>query len=290
MIVPYAPGGPVDIVGRTFAPKLGEALGQPVVVENRPGGGTLVGTRAALQAPPDGYTIMLHTPTLVLNSLAYKAPGYKMSDFVALHPVTSSQLILSIHQSVPVTNLAELIAYARARPGKLTSGSLGASSVTHLSFERFRAAAGMETLSVTYSGSGPTSQALIGGVLDMFLDSASSAIQTFGSGKTRMLAVSGSQRHRLAPDVPTFVELGYPTMASAMSAISVFASAKTPETIVLRLRGALGKAITAANVQERLTLLGYDRPVAAQDFPAFIRQDALLWEQDVRRAKLALDE
>lgn len=291
VIVPYAAGGATDIAARALAPKLGEFLGQAVIVENRPGGGTLIGTRAALQAPPDGHTITLQATTLALNSLAYKAPGYKMSDFVPLYPVLASRYLLSVHEAVPAKNLRELVNYAKANPGKLTSISLGESSVSHLILDRFKAAAGIETTSVSYGGSGPANQALIGGVVDLFVDGSTTGFQTAKSGKTRMLAVSGPSRWRMAPDVPTFVELGYPMMASAVSWTAMFASAKTPPAAVQRLRGDLGKTLAAPEVRERLNSLGSEIwPGQPQDFAAFIVEDLALWERDIRRAKLALEE
>lgn len=290
VIVPYAAGGPVDITSRIVSPKLSELLGQPVVVENRPGGGTLIGTRAALQAPPDGYTLSIQATTLALNSLAYKAPGYKFSDFVPLYPLTASPFVLSVHESVPVKNLAELVAYGRANPGKLSSVSLGASSITQLTLERFKVAAGISTLSVGYGGSGLANQALVTGVVDMFMDGNVTAFLTAKSGKTRMLAITGTQRSKTAPEVPTFIELGYPTMFMR-SWVAAFATAKTPEPIVQRLKNDFARVLGLPEVRERIVALGSDvYPGPPQDFPTFIREDLVLWEQDIRRAGLSLEE
>lgn len=288
LIVPYAAGGGVDINARLIAPKLSEPLGQPALVDNRPGAGTVIGTRAMLQAPPDGYTILIHSTTIMLASLTEKAAGYKMSDVVVLHPVTAGQLAFSVNQSVPAKNLAELIAYARANPGKLSSISLGAGSIAQLAFDRFRTTAGFDVLTVTYGGSGAATQAITGGVVDMFLDGAITAINAAKTSKTRLLAVTGTQRHRLVPEVPTFTELGFPMMSSAITWTAIFASAKTPDQIVQRLRSDLGKVINSPELQERFTAMGYDRTVPAQDFPAFIQESQVLWEQDIRRAGLAL--
>lgn len=291
LIVPFAPGGATDIIARIVAPKLAEMLAQSVVVENRAGGGTLIGTRATLLAPPDGYTLLMNSPSMATNSLAYRKPGYAMSDFIAVHPLTVSRFVLSAHSAVPARNLAELVSYGKANPGKLTSASLGGSNITHLSMERFKVAAGFNTLTVTYGGSGPANQALMAGVVDLFVDGGATAFQAAKSGKTRMLAITGAERARFAPDIPTFAELGYPTMSSAQSWFALFASASTPEPVVQRLRRDLGKVLAIADIRERITGLGFEIwSGSPQDFQAYVTQTLGLWEQDIRRAKLELDE
>lgn len=291
MIVPYGAGGPTDVIARVAAPKLGDALGQAVLVENRPGAATLIGTRAALQAPADGYTLLFTANTMALNSLAYRNPGYKMSDFVPIAPIATTSFILSVKSSLPIKTLADFVAYARANPKKLNNVSLGSSSVTHLAVERFRATAGYEVTEVEYGGgSSAAAQALMAGVVDVFLDGTISAMNTGKSPQVRMLATTRDQRMPSAPDLPTFKELGYPNMV-ILSWVGVFASVKTPEPIVQKLSTELAKVASDGEVRNRLVNLGLDPWTGrAQDFPAFVKEDLALWEKDIRRAGIQLDE
>lgn len=289
LVVPFPAGGTSDIMARTIGPLLEKVLGQTVLIENRAGAGTLIGTRAVLQAPADGYTVLMNTTTMATNSLAYKAPGYRMSDFTAIVPVSSSSLMLSVHESVPATNLAEFVAYAKAQPDKLAAVSFGGAAMTTLAFDRFMTRTGIKLLTVNYGGSAPANQALVGGFVNVFLDGTATAAQTHKLGKTRLLGVTGERRSPLAPDVPTFAEQGFPYMNVA-AWTGMFVSAKTPDAVVKRLRSAFVEVLSRQDVRERIASLGFDVwSGRAEDFPAFISNDLAAFEQDIRRAGLALD-
>jgi tripartite-type tricarboxylate transporter receptor subunit TctC len=290
MIVPYAAGGATDILARLLAPKLAELLGQSVVVENRPGGGTLLGTRAAVQSAPDGYTILLHSNTIATNALAYKSPGYRMSDLIPVAGTTQSAMTLSVGVHVPVNSLKDLIAYAKANPGKLNAVSLGNASITTIAYERFIAAAGISTQRINYGGSGPANQALIGGVVDVFMDGGTTGILTAKTGKARILATTFERRLPQIADVPTLKEEGFPTMVIP-TWTGQFVPAKTPDAVVRRLRTEILKVLAMPDVRERIGQLGFEIwPGRQEEFPDFIREDVALYEKDIRRLGLALDE
>lgn len=290
LVVPFAAGGTSDIVARLLVPKLGEGLGQPVLVENRGGAATLIGTRAVLAAAPDGYSLLLNTTSMATNSIAYKAPGYKMSDFVPVAPVISQTLALSVHNSVPAANVAEFIAHARANPGKLNAVTFGPAAITTLLFERFKAQNGLDIVPVNYQGSGPANQAIIAGTVNVFLDGISTAVQAAKSGQTRIIGTTGEQRATLAPNVATFREQGHAAMTSAVWT-AIFANAKVPDAVTRRLRAEFVRALGFPDVRDRITTLGFDVwSGRAEDFPAYLRDDLIALEKDVRRANLALDE
>jgi tripartite-type tricarboxylate transporter receptor subunit TctC len=289
LVVPFAVGGTSDIVARLIAPKVSESLGQPVIVENRGGAATLIGTRAVLNAPPDGYTLLLNTTSMATNSIAYKAPGYRMADFVPVAPVISQALMLSVHNSVPVSNVAEFIAHVRAHQGKLNAVSFGSAAITTLIFERFKAENGLDIVTVNFQGSGPANQALMGGTVNVFLDGVSTAAQTARSGHTKMIGLTGSRRSALAPDVPTFQEQGQVSMTAEVWT-AIFANARVPESVVGRLRAEFVKALALPEIRERISSLGFEVwSGRAEDFPAYLSQDLTALEKDVRRAGLALE-
>lgn len=289
LIVPFPAGGTSDAMARTIGPLLQSVLGQSVIVENRPGAGTLIATRAVLNGPADGYTVLMNTSTMATNALAYKAPGYRMSDFTAVAPVSSSSLMLSVHESVPATNLAEFVAYAKDHPDKLNAVTFGGAAMTTLAFDRFMTRTGIKMVTVNYVGSAPANQALLGGFVNVFLDGTATAVQTHKVGKTRMLGVTSAQRSALAPSVPTFAEQGFPYMTVA-AWTGIFVSAKTPDAIVQRLRSAFVDVLSRPDVRQRISGLGFDVwNGRAEDFTAFIRDDMASFEQDIRRAGLSLE-
>jgi len=284
-IVPFAAGGATDIVARVVAQKMGEAVGQTVIVENRPGGGTLIGTRAVLQAPADGYTILMSSSTMATGPLLYKSPGYSMSDFKLLAPIGSVGFALSMHASVPASNLRELVAYAKANPGKLNSGSLGGGGATRLLSERFAAAAGIKMTEVTYGGGAPALRDLLGGNIQVFLDGITTTAPQAKSPNIRILAVTTDRRSALLPDVPTFREQGYPTMTSSVW-FALYVSEKTPPAVIAKLHAAATQAVSAAEVKDKLVAIGAEPWPASQDFQSYVQQDTARFAEDIRRLGL----
>jgi tripartite-type tricarboxylate transporter receptor subunit TctC len=286
MILSYSAGGPTDVVVRLYANKYGEVLGQPVVVENRPGGGGLIGIRAVAQSAPDGYTLDFSTTTHNTATVTYKEPGYALNDFTLVAPVGITGLILTAHAERPYKSLRELIAYAKANPTKVNSGTLGGGGITQLILSRFKVAAGIDTTDINYPGGGPAMQALAAGTIDFYIDAAPSALGQLKSGRVRAMAITTERRSALAPDIPTFKELGLPTMSGG-AWFAAFAPAKTPAPVVQVLRGAAMKVLADKDFQQKLIGVAVDPwGGSMEEFEAYLKQDWALWEADAKKLGL----
>jgi tripartite-type tricarboxylate transporter receptor subunit TctC len=290
MIVPYAAGGPTDVRARLVAQKMSELLGQQVIVENRPGGNTFLGTRAVAEAPADGYTLLVHSSSLTLGPLTFKNPGYKVEDFSVLAPMTIAPFVLAVSTALPVKNASELVAYTKANPGKLNNGSLGAAGQSQLLTERLKdAAGGLQIVDVNYKGTAPALQAVMAGEIQMFMDSLQTSVPAARGGKVRLVGVTSERRVADAPDVPTFKEQGLNVVGGTWTAL--FAHAKTPQPVLARLSREATRATAAPEVKEKLYTLGseaWNGTVA--EFAAYIKEDAALWEKDLRRLKIPLQD
>ena len=282
MIVPYLPGGSTDVLARFYAAQMSERLGQPVVVENRPGGGTLVGIRAAAAAVADGYTMLFTTSAVAMNVLTDSAAGYRLDDFVAVGPAGEFPYVLLVPNSVPAHSLAELVTYGRDHPGRLNFSSLGRSTPTALLASRFLAAAGIDGVEVTYSGSAAAMNDVLAGTVHMIFTGAQAI--NFATAGTRALGVTSERRVPIAPDVPTFAERGFPTLIGG-TWFGIFCPAATPEASVRRLSAALEQAALA--LKPRLAEFGVlPIPGNVAAFPEYIRRDQDRWTEDLRRRGL----
>jgi tripartite-type tricarboxylate transporter receptor subunit TctC len=275
LVVPYAPGGVSDITGRIVAQKMGELLGQPMVVENRAGAGGMVGTGSVAKADPDGYTIVLSSlSAYAIGPKMVKAPLYDpVKDFTPIGPVALSPTILTVNTALPFQNVKELIAFAKANPGKLTYGSSGIGSVAHISAEVLRASTGIELVHVPYKSAAQSYPDLIAGSISMVFDALPSAIQHIKAGKARPLAMMSDRRASLVPEVPTFAESGYPE-ATLRLWVGLHGPANLPAPIVQKLNDTAAKAVASADVRERFTAVGADAYSASpREFAEMVRGD-----------------
>ncbi len=275
LVVPYAPGGVSDITGRIVAQKMTELLGQSVVVENRTGAGGMVGTGSVAKSAPDGYTI-------VLSSLSAYAIGPKMvkqplydpiADFTPIGSLALAPTILTVNTELPFRNVQDVIAYARANPGKLNYGSSGIGSVAHISAEVLRASTGIRLEHVPYKSAAQSYPDLMSGSLAMVFDALPSAIQHIRSGKVRPIAMMSDRRASLVPDVPTFAEAGYPE-ATLRLWVGLHGPANLPAAIVQKLSETASKTAAAADVRERFTAVGADAYwTSPREFAEMVRGD-----------------
>jgi tripartite-type tricarboxylate transporter receptor subunit TctC len=254
MIVPFAAGGTTDVVGRIVAEGLRQILGQTVVVDNRGGAGGSIGTAAIAKAPPDGYTIGMGTAsTLAINPAAYKSlPFDVLTDLTPISNIAATPNIMSVHPSVQARTLAELIALARAQPGKLTYASPGHGSVSHLIGEQIKLATGVDILHVPYRGMGPALNDAVGGQVQVIYDNLPTSLALVKDGRLRALAVSGDKRAGALPDVPTFAEAGVEE-ANWMAFFGLIGPKDLPPAIVRRLHEALMRVLAMPDVRSRLT-------------------------------------
>ena len=275
LVVPYAPGGVSDITGRIVAQKLTELLGQSVVVENRAGAGGMLGTAAVAKAEPDGYTVVLSSlSAFAIGPRLVKAPPYDpIRDFSAIGTVALAPTILTVNTSLPFQNVRDVIAYAKANPGKLTYGSSGIGSVAHISAEVLRASTGIELVHVPYKSAAQAYPDMMAGSVSMVFDALPSAIQHIRAGKVRPIAMMSDRRASLLPEIPTFAESGYP-QATLRLWVGVHGPASLPAPIVQKLNETLAKVAAAPDVRERLTAVGADAyATTPREFAELVRAD-----------------
>ena len=290
IIVPFAPGGGVDTVSRFLAQKLSEQLGSSFVVENRAGGGGLVGADLVAKAAPDGYTLLTSAPEFSINpGVKSKMPFDALKDFAFVSQLTSGQFLLACHPSVPVRSVKELIALAKSKPGRLNYGSSGTGSINHLAGELLQSMTGIRWGHVPFKGSGPNLIGLMGGEIDFSFGSTTSLVDQARSGRVRGIAVTGSQRYAELPDVPTIAESGVPGY-NVTGWYGLYAPAGTPPELVRKLQVESARALNAPEMRERLIKAGNDPVVSTPEaFEAFVKVEIAKWAKVVRDAKLTLE-
>ena len=286
IIVPLAPGGGTDLLARVLADKLREKFGQPVTVENRSGAAGNIGADAVFKAAPDGHTLLFTQPApLVVNKALYGKLTYEPEQFVPVALVSLQDIMLAVNPSVPANNLQELIAYAKANPGKLNFGSSGAGSAPHLAAELFASMAGVKMVHVPYKGSGESQAATLAGHVDLTFFAFSTALRHTKAGKLRAIAVGGTKRNPQAPDVPSIGEVlpGY----SAASWTALVAPPNTPAPVVQKLSAAVTEIVRMPEVQKRLIEAG-DEPadMTPPQMAAFLREERQRWSEVIRTAGL----
>jgi tripartite-type tricarboxylate transporter receptor subunit TctC len=290
IVVPYAPGGFTDVVARLVGTRLAEKLGQPVVVDNKPGASTMLGAEAVAHAPRDGYTLLMATTsTISTNPLMFRKISYKAADFTPVALTGLTPFVLVAHPSVPAKDAAELVAYARANPGKLNFAMLGPGSSTHLVDEMLRSAARIDIPDVPYKGSGPASTDLLAGHVQLNFDAVSTAIARIRSGQLKGLGITSDTRSPLLPDVPTFKESGLPQMV-AYSWYGLMAPAGTPRPVVERLNHAVNDVLKMPEVRAQLEANGAGAPTLdTKQFGDLIEEHTRIWERVIKPLNLQLE-
>ena len=290
MVIPIAAGGGTDAMGRLIAQRLGEQLGVSVIVENRAGAGTVIGTEIVARAPADGYTLMTVAPEFVINpGLVRKLPYDPIRDFAPITQLTSGQYYLSTHPTVPVKTPKEFIALVRSRPGQVTFGSSGNGSANHLAGVLFQQMTNTKLVHVPYKGAGPAGAALIGGQIDFMFSNVASAMPFLKSGKLRAIAATGEKRPAITPNVPTLAESGVPGYV-VTGFFLLLAPGNTPREIVGRLNAGAVKALQTQSMRDTLAALGLD-PVGStpEATAAFIRAEIDKWTPIIRAAGAQAD-
>jgi tripartite-type tricarboxylate transporter receptor subunit TctC len=291
IIVPYAPGGNIDITARTIAPGMSEALGQQVVIDNRGGAGGTLGTDIGAKAAPDGYTLTLgSTGTLSTAPPLYPRLGYDpVKDFAFTSLVNNVPLVLEEHPSIPARSVKEFIALAKSRPGKITMGSSGAGTTNHLSGELFQSATGTKFIHIPYKGSGPGLIDLMGGQIDIFFDQLSASIGYIQAGRLRALAVTTIKRASAMPELPTIAESGIPGFDSS-TWTAIIMPAATPQDVVLKVQAALVKTLKMKTTRDAFARLGAETLESTPEETArFVKEDLAKWTRVVREAGIKLE-
>jgi tripartite-type tricarboxylate transporter receptor subunit TctC len=283
IVVGFTPGGGVDINARLLAPRLSEYLGQQVVVENRPGAGTNIANELVAKSAPDGYTLLMNTAAVAINmSLYKKVPFDTLRDFAAISVFSMSPNILVIHPSLPVKNVKELVAFAKARPGRLNFSSAGSGTTQHLTGELFNLRAGTKIVHVPYKGSAPSLTALIGGEVEMSYANIPAIFQHVKSGRLRPIASTGPKRSELMPEVPTMTEAGVKGVEVTVW-YGLLAPSRTPREIVQKLADGVRRAAHAPDTRQRLLDQGAE-PLGntPEEFGKLLREEVARWAEVVK--------
>ena len=290
IVVPYAPGGFTDIVARLVGQKLAERLGQPVVVENRPGASTILGAEAVARAAPDGHTLLMGvTTTLSTNPFLFRKLPYKPADFRPVALTGMTPFVLVAHPRVAADTARELVELAKARPGKLSAATLGPGSSTHLVLAMLRAATGADIADVPYKGSAPAVTDLLAGHVDLYFDAVPTSLPHIRSSRLKAIAITSEARSAAAPAVPTFREAGVPDMV-AYSWYGLLAPAGTPDAVVDRLNAAVNEAMRSPAIEEKLAAEGaVAATLSPREFGELIEKHSRTWARIIAPLNLQLD-
>lgn len=290
MVVAFPPGGPTDIVSRVIAQKLQEQMGQPVLVDNKPGAGGNIGAEAAARSAPDGYTIFYNTSAITIAPSLYGKVNYDvLKDFVPVSSTAAVPMVLMVHPSLPARSVAEFLDHARANPDKLNYGSTGSGTITHLATAALAAHAGLKMQHIPYKGSAPNIADLAAGSIQLTIDTLNSSLPFIRDNRVRPLAVTTLKRSSVLPDLPTLNETVVPGMEmSAWQGIVV--PAGTPAPIVARLNAEIRKALESADVRSKLAAQGTEiLGSTADEYGAYIRSELQRWSRLVRETGAKAD-
>jgi tripartite-type tricarboxylate transporter receptor subunit TctC len=291
LVVPNPPGGLVDTSARLLSEPLTRVIGQPVVIDNKPGASGNIAYQYVANAKPDGYTLLIsYSGYHVGNpSLFDKLPWDPIKDFSPIALLTVSTNVIAVHPSVPVNNLKEFIAYAKANPGKLNYASQGNGSVSHIGTEIFKQTTGVDMVHVPYKGSGPAIQDVLAGQVQVFISTPPSLMQHIQSGKLKGLAVTGKNRHPGMPNVPTTAEAGLPSF-QLESWVALYAPAGTPAPVVAKLTDSVKQSLAMPEIKERADTAGVElRYLSPGQTDALVKKELPLWNKAIKAAHITLD-
>jgi len=290
VIVPFTAGGAPDVLMRLLGQKLAEKWGQGVVIDNRAGGNTLIGTVAGAKSAPDGYTLTLAADqTFVLNPLLYSSLPYSMKEFDPIILMASIPHMLAVANKVPVTNVKELIALAKAKPDTITFGTTGPGTIQRIATEYFAGIAGVKLVHVPYKGANETTTAILAGEIDMTINGMSNILPHIGEGKLKALAVSTVTRNPLAPDVPTMQEAGVPGYSS-QGAFGLFAPAGTPKDIIAKIHTDTAAVLAQPDVKKALEARSFVVGGAGPaEFEKFISDEHIKWQRVIKEADIKIN-
>jgi tripartite-type tricarboxylate transporter receptor subunit TctC len=290
LIVPYPAGGLTDVVARITGQKATSLLGQPVVVENRPGASTIIGAELVARSAPDGHTLLMAaTTTLATNPMVFKKLSYKISDFVPVALAAKVPLVLATHHSLEANTVQELVGYTKANPEKVTFATNGQGSASHLLGELFKFLTGADIRAIPYKGSAPMLTALLAGEVMLSFDGVSNYVPHIQAGRLKSLGLFSETRLPALPSVPTFLELGFKE-AVLYYWFGVVAPAATPRPVVEKLNAVFNESLGSQDVRERVSAaFAYVEPTTPSAFDAMIRREAELWERVAGALKLEID-
>ncbi|MCD0504376.1 Bug family tripartite tricarboxylate transporter substrate binding protein [Bordetella petrii] len=290
-VVPYAAGGSADQLARVLAEYMAQNLGQPVVIENKPGASTRVAAVQVARAPADGYTIFLASnSSMVLNPLLYRKLDYQAHDFRVISVTAEMPLVLVANRELPADTLGQFVAHARSQPGRLNYASVGLGNPLQLTTELFKSRAGIDLVHVPYNGSAPALASLMANDTQVMIDVISTSLPLVREHKLKALAVASAQRLDVLPDVPTVAESGYPGFHAA-TWFGVSLPAATPSAVVQRLQQAIDAALSAPDFRARFQALGLmvQAPRSQADIDTYVENDRTQWAQVIRRSNIQLD-
>ena len=290
LISPYPTGGGTGILARVIGQKLSEAWGQQVLVDNRGGGNTVIGTEVVAKAPPDGYTLLVPTGFHVISSHLIHTLSYDpIQDFAPVATIASYEIILVAHPSVPANGLQELISLAKAKPGQLNYASAGSGGSGHLTMELLKIMTGTSLQQVPYNGSGPALNDVIGGQVQLFVNAPTSTIQHVKNGRLKAIAISGDKRLPALPQVPTFTESGLPGF-DVMGWYAILAPAGTPRAIIDKLASEIARILAASDVRELIVRQGLDPFISTpEQLGTLMKADFTKWGKVIKTANVKLD-
>jgi len=287
LVVPYAPGGVVDFIGRTVGQRLSQQVGQPVVIDNRPGAGGMVGIEYTARTAPDGQTIVLMDPAIVINPVLQEKPLYDLfRDLATVAVIGHSPLVLTVNPQLPVNDVKQLVQYAKANPGKLNFATPGIGTTPHMAGELLKLRTGTDMTHVPYKGAGPAMADLAAGQVQVGFSSITGALPFIKDGRLRALATSGTKRAPALPDVPTLIEAGFPDFEVDLW-LGVFAPINTPTALLHRLNSEIDAALKDQTVIAAFAKVGVEPRInTAEEGARFVRAEYDKWAQVVTGAKL----